>query len=102
MSIILDIRTPKEYQTWHLPNAILIPTKLPPLNSCDVYNMGTILERKLKTAHRNRSIIVYCKKGIRSSVAKQLLECIGFKSVTNIGGVETSPLKYLKAHQTNF
>ncbi len=52
---ILDVRTPQEYETFHLPNSINIP-----LNE---------LERRIKEINFVEPIYAICQSGIRSKVA---------------------------------
>ena len=74
--MILDVRTPCEYDMGHLYDAILIP------------------HDELKTSFRgleeckNSEIIVYCKSGKRSQQASEILVEYGFTKVYNmLGGI---------------
>lgn len=94
-NIILDIRSKKEYCSGHLCNSINIPTPLPPFTKKSkdkLFNDLKMFITKYKLPS-NIPIIVYCKKGIRSTQAKIFLKNLGMKNVKNIGGVETEPLK---------
>lgn len=62
--VIVDVRTKEEYQESHLKNAINIP-----YNEIDE-------DTKLD---KNKTILVYCKSGNRSGIAKRTLEQLGFK-----------------------
>ncbi len=69
---LIDVRQPKEYETDHIPGAILIP-----LND---------LPRRLGEIEADRNTIVYCRSGARSRAACQLLSEYQFKNVLNLQG----------------
>jgi len=69
---ILDVRQPSEYESSHIPGAILIP--LPELP-----NRYTELYAELPT-------IVYCRSGKRSYSAASFLKGIGFEQVYSMDG----------------
>jgi rhodanese-related sulfurtransferase len=72
--IILDVRTPQEYQEGHISNAINIPVQI----------LGQQLD-KLKN-FKDKKILVYCRSGHRSAIASQILDRAGFKNVYNLKG----------------
>jgi len=72
--IILDVRTPQEYQEGHISNAINIPVQI----------LGQQLD-KLKN-FKDKKILVYCRSGNRSAIASQILDRAGFKNVYNLKG----------------
>ena len=69
--VIIDVRTAEEYAAGHFPGAINL-------------NYETIGESiaSLSLA-KDSEIIVYCRSGRRSGVAKDTLESLGFSQVTN-------------------
>ncbi len=69
--VIIDVRTEKEYQAGHYPNAIN-------LNFETIDN--TILTLELS---KDTEIYVYCRSGRRSGLAKTMLEQQGFTNVIN-------------------
>ena len=74
--IILDVRTPYEYDMGHLYDAILIP--------------HDELEARISEleGYKNSEIIVYCKAGGRSQLASEILVNYGFTKIYNIlGGI---------------
>lgn len=71
---LIDVRTPQEFASGHLDNAINMP-----LN--DLGELATSLDA-------NTTIVVYCRSGSRASQAKQQLHEMGFSSVYNGGGLE--------------
>ena len=74
-SIILDVRTVEEYEEISIPNAILANI-LEPNEFMDVVEK---LEKKTK-------IFVYCRSGIRSQKACNILDQLGFKETYNLNG----------------
>lgn len=70
--IILDVRTPQEYQTGHILGSMNIPLQSLPL--------------KLNELDKNVPIITCCASGIRSASAKSILKANQFKEVYNGGG----------------
>ncbi|BBO84441.1 sulfurtransferase [Desulfosarcina ovata subsp. sediminis] len=69
---ILDVRQPKEYESGHIPGAVLAP--LPGLTD------------HLDKIDKNKPVMVYCAVGGRSRVAAQLLSGQGFKNILNLSG----------------
>ena len=74
-SIILDVRTVEEYEEISIPNAIQANI-LEPNEFMDVVEK---LEKKTK-------IFVYCRSGIRSQKACNILDQLGFKETYNLNG----------------
>jgi rhodanese-related sulfurtransferase len=72
--IILDVRTPQEYQEGHISNAINIPVQI----------LGQQLDKLNK--FKDKKILVYCRSGHRSAIASQILDRAGFKNVYNLKG----------------
>ena len=72
-STIVDVRTAKEYEKGHLRNAINIP--------------HTEIAAKIADHVKNKDdkIILYCRSGRRSGIAKKTLADIGYKRVVNAG-----------------
>ncbi|BCD60096.1 MULTISPECIES: rhodanese-like domain-containing protein [unclassified Nitratiruptor] len=70
--ILLDVRTPQEYQEGHIPGANLIPLQL--FRYIFLGGKG-IADKK---------ILVYCRSGNRSAEASRMLESWGIKHVYNL------------------
>ncbi len=70
---LIDVRTPEEFKSGALPTAINIP-----------YD---VIENNLPTQDRSARIVVYCRSGNRSAIAKAKLEALGFSQVNNFGGI---------------
>jgi rhodanese-related sulfurtransferase len=95
-ALLLDVRTAAEQQQGYLCEAMLIEApSLPPLDAAQRLTLQTRLIAALKLVPRDTMLIVYCKKGVRAELARQLLHQAGFGSVAVLGGVEEPPLKAL-------
>ena len=70
-AVLLDVRTPEEFAAGHVPEAVNAP--LDALERID-YQQDTPL-------------FVYCHSGARSSQAVAVLRRMGYRNVTNIGGI---------------
>lgn len=71
-AVIVDVRTPGEYQGGHIRGSINIP-----LNE---------LPHSLAKLNPSKPVITCCASGMRSSTAKSLLQSNGFPEVHNGGG----------------
>jgi adenylyltransferase/sulfurtransferase len=69
---LIDVREEWEWQIAKLPGAKLIP-------------LGS-LESQVDTLDRNREIVLYCKSGIRSLHAAEMLADNGFRNLANLSG----------------
>jgi len=69
---ILDVRTPPEHQSHHLPGAVLIPVQ--------------VLQQSLGQLDVNANWLVYCEHGMRSLAACDILAAAGFKKLANLRG----------------
>ncbi|GAB6937646.1 FAD-dependent oxidoreductase [Isoptericola variabilis] len=77
-ALVLDVRTPQEVATGHLPGAVLIPhTEL----------RGRLDE--VRAAAAGRPVRVLCASGVRSAIAHRVLAQAGFDSASLSGGTLT-------------
>lgn len=72
--IILDVRTPGEYQSGHIQGAQL-------MNIAD-----RDFADQLATLDKSKPVFVYCRSGARSSNAMRQMVSLGFKEVHNLQG----------------
>ncbi len=72
--ILVDVRTPEEYETGHIENALNI----------NWYDED--FTAQFVNIPKEDVIYVYCKMGGRSSKAQQLLDSLGYKKVVNLEG----------------
>ena len=73
--ILLDVRTPEEYEKKHIPNAILFPIDEIKKGNVDVL------------PDKNKKILVYCWTGRRAEDAAAILVKMGYKNIINLGGI---------------
>jgi rhodanese-related sulfurtransferase len=70
--ILLDVRSPQEFSTHHLPDAENIP----------VDRLPACVE---EIRRRNRPVVVYCASGMRSGRARGILRKAGIENVYDLG-----------------
>jgi rhodanese-related sulfurtransferase/glyoxylase-like metal-dependent hydrolase (beta-lactamase superfamily II) len=70
--LVLDVRTPQEWQTTHIDDSVNVP-----LNH---------LQAWFPELPRERPMVVHCAGGYRSSIAVSLLQRHGFTRVTELAG----------------
>ncbi|MBU2499856.1 rhodanese-like domain-containing protein [bacterium] len=70
--LILDVRTPREFQDGHIEGAVLIPVQQ--------------FQRRISeiAEHKNDPVFVYCRTGNRSTVAAKMMIDAGFTNVINL------------------
>ena len=76
-ALIIDVRTPEEFAAGHIPGAVNIP-----------YEKIVAGISQVKGVEKSQAVLVYCRSGRRSSIAKASLEQNGWKQVVNGGGIE--------------
>ena len=82
--IILDLRTPQEYASSHLENSINI----------DYFSMS--FQDSLATLDKDKTYLIYCRTGKRSSGALQIMQTMDFNKVYNLfNGIEAWVMKEL-------
>jgi phage shock protein E len=72
-AMVVDVRTPSEYESGHVDNAINIP-------------LSTVADG-FKNIDKKTSIVLYCRSGSRSGQALSTLDKKGFTNLFNGGGV---------------
>tara|TARA_B100000963_G_scaffold301275_1_gene273910 strand:+ start:426 stop:746 length:321 start_codon:yes stop_codon:yes gene_type:complete len=73
--IILDVRTLEEFEEKSIPGAILA-------NILEPSEFMEVVEK----LEKNSRIFVYCRSGIRSQKACNILDQLGFKETFNLNG----------------
>ena len=74
---VIDVRTEAEWDTGHLEGALHIEWQ-------------DILSIQDKTIPKDEAIYLYCRSGNRSGKATSILQNLGYKNVTNIGGIQSA------------
>ncbi len=75
--VLLDVRTPQEYEQIHIPNSISLPLDCLKQEVAD------------RIPDKDTEIIVYCLSGARSSMACSQLISMGYTNVSNMGGIRS-------------
>ena len=74
-AVIIDVRTDGEYQHSHVESSINVPLH-------DIQNRIGEVVRDKKTV-----ILLYCRSGNRSFMAKRILKKLGYNNVYNLGSL---------------
>lgn len=72
---IVDVRTPEEYASGHIPNAICIPNE----------SIGK--EPPAELSDKKQLLLIYCRSGRRSKEASNKLVELGYENVVDFGGI---------------
>ena len=78
--IILDVREQDEYDSGHIPDAILLP-----VDTIDEETAAAVIPEKEST------VLVYCRSGNRSKTASSTLAELGYTNIYEFGGINTWP-----------
>ena len=78
--VILDVREQHEYDSGHIPGAVLLP-------------VGTITKDTAAAVidESDTVVLVYCRSGNRSKTASQALADLGYTNVYEFGGINDWP-----------
>ena len=74
-AVLLDVRTPDEYRSGHVDNALLAPH-----DSISQTITGIAPDK-------NQIIYLYCRSGHRAGIALNTLKTMGYTRVVNLGGL---------------
>ncbi len=75
--VIIDVRSPQEFRSGHIKNAINLP-------------MENVLQQIDKVVeNKDQKIFVNCLSGARSKASVDMIISKGYTNVHNIGGVST-------------
>ena len=78
--IILDVREQSEYDSAHIPGAVLLP-----VGSIDECSAAAVIP------DRDSTVLVYCRSGNRSKMASSALAELGYTNIYEFGGINTWP-----------
>lgn len=76
--ILLDVRTPEEYEEVHLKNALLLPV--------EELTAKTLSDIGLGEAFKDKEIIIYCRSGGRSKIAYNIMQSLGYTNIKSVAG----------------
>ncbi len=86
--ILLDVRTPEEYREGHLAHSINIDYK------------ADDFKKVVAQLDKNRPYFVYCKAGVRSQKATNIMRNLGFTQLYNLdGGIDAWKAEGLPVQQ---
>ena len=71
-SLVIDVREPDEYESGHIPSAILVP-------------LSTVLSNTSEF-QSGETVYVVCRSGGRSMQACEMLHEVGISNVVNVAG----------------
>ena len=74
--VLLDVRTQEEYNAGYIAGAILLPYD-------EINAKATIV-----LPDKEKKIVLYCRSGRRSAIAKKSLLDLGYQKVVDFGGVK--------------
>lgn len=83
-TVLIDVRTKEEYDAGHINNAVLMP-----LDS--VNEMAHDILPDL-----SQEIIIYCRSGVRSKMAAEILHSLGYTHIYDLGGILEWPYEIVK------
>lgn len=75
-AIIIDVRTPQEYDRGHIKNSKNLP-------------LGELPNRLKSVSDKSKTYITCCASGMRSASAKSIMKRNGYTNVYNGGGWES-------------
>ena len=71
--LLIDVRTPEEFASGHIPGALNIALQT--------------LPQQMATLPKEQPIVLYCRSGARSREAANILSQGGFDDIYNLGGI---------------
>ena len=83
--LILDVREQEEYDSGHIPGAVLLP-----VGSIDEETAADVIPES------DTVVLVYCRSGNRSKKAAEALAELGYTGIYEFGGINTWPYEIEK------
>lgn len=77
-AVVVDVRTVDEYEDEHFPKALNIP-------------VNELQARTGEIGATDKPVVLYCASGARSAMGARILKSLGYKDVTNAGGLYDMP-----------
>lgn len=72
-ALVIDVRTPREFASGHLPRAVNLPLD----------NIETSVTRRIP--NKDRVLLLHCQSGMRSGAACKKLQSLGYINAFNLG-----------------
>ena len=82
--ILLDVRTPEEYEEGHIEGALNIPLK----------ELAYEVENEIPDVET--AIYLYCRSGVRVITAGHILYDLGYENIYNMGGILSWPYEIVR------
>ncbi len=73
--ILIDVRTPQEFASGHIPGAVNIAVEE--------------LAQRLNEVPQDKPVVLYCRSGNRSGQAAQILDRAGYGQIYDLGAIIT-------------
>jgi rhodanese-related sulfurtransferase len=73
--ILIDVRTPQEFASGHIPGAVNIAVEE--------------LAQRLNEVPQDKPVVLYCRSGNRSGQAAQILDSAGYAQIYDLGAIIT-------------
>lgn len=77
-AVVIDVRTPQEFEAGHIPGARLIP-------------FDQIAARAGELPAKDRPVVLYCRTGRRTGLAAATLQQLGYTAVYDMQGLTNWP-----------
>lgn len=77
--VLLDVRTKEEFREGHIKGAINIPVQILAYHIED------------EVPEKDQTIVLYCRSGIRTITAADILKDLGYTTVYDMGGIISWP-----------
>jgi phage shock protein E len=74
-ALVIDVRSPGEFNSGHLPGTINIPLD----------EIQTVMPRRV--ADKKQVLLLHCQSGVRSGMAKRKLQAMGYANAFNLGSL---------------
>ena len=76
-SVIIDVRTPEEFEIYRIPDSINID-----------FNNPVFFIEEIQKLNKDTSYFIYCRTGVRSANSCLLMKELGFDKIYNLlGGI---------------
>ncbi len=82
--VLVDVRRQEEYDLGHIKNAVLIPLD----------NIRELAPELLPDL--SQEIMLYCRSGVRSKAAAEILYNLGYTHLYDLGGILNWPYEIVK------
>lgn len=82
--LLVDVRTPREYQKKRLPDSVNLPLD----------QLEELADTMIPS--KDTTLYVYCRSGNRSAMACRILDKMGYRDLIDLGGIIDWPYETVK------